>query len=129
MNHLEKALGSLQGKNIAILGITYTTGSSNVRGSQSLVLAKKLLEKGARVYIHDTNQKAIENARRELQSIDIIENYKQLNIMDVIIIALGYKEYEQLTHYIKNMLIIDLTGTIKNEKIQRFYTSTGKAKS
>jgi predicted dinucleotide-binding enzyme len=83
--------------------------------------------KGAKVYIHDVNQKAVENVKKELQNISVVENYKQLNTMDLIIITLGYKEYEQVIQHINsNVLIIDLTGTIKNEKVQRFYTSTRK---
>jgi UDPglucose 6-dehydrogenase len=127
VNHLEKVSGNLQGKNIAILGIAYTIGSSNVKDSQALALAKKLLVKGAKVYIHDLNQKAVENAKKELQNISVVEDYKQLNTMDLVIITLGYKEYEQVIQHINsNILIIDLTGTIKNEKVQRFYTSTRK---
>jgi UDPglucose 6-dehydrogenase len=127
VNHLEKVSGNLQGKNIAILGIAYTMSSSNVKGSQALALAKKLLVEGAKVYIHDVNQEAVENAKKELQNISVVEDYKQLNTMDLIIITLGYKEYEQVIQHINNnVLIIDLTGTIKNEKIQGFYTSTRK---
>jgi UDPglucose 6-dehydrogenase len=127
VNHLKKVLRNLQGKNIAILGIAYTIGTSNVKDSQALALVRKILEKGARVYIHDVNQKAVENAKKELQNISVVEDYKQLNIMDLIIIALGYKEYEQVIQHINsNVPIIDLTGTIKNEKVQRFYTSIRK---
>jgi UDPglucose 6-dehydrogenase len=127
VNHLERVLGSLQGKTIAILGIAYTTGSSDVRNSQALTLVRKLLEKGAKVYVHDINQRAIENARKELRHVGIIEDYEQLNNMDLIVITLGYKEYEEITQHISNnLLIIDLTGTIKSVKSQRFYASTRK---
>ena len=127
VNHLERVLGSLQGKTIAILGIAYTTGSSDVRNSQALTLVRKLLEKGAKVYVHDINQRAIENARKELRHVGIIEDYEQLNNMDLIVITLGYKEYEEITQHISNnLLIIDLTGTIKSVKAQRFYASTRK---
>jgi UDPglucose 6-dehydrogenase len=127
VNHLERVLGSLQGKTIAILGIAYTTGSSDVRNSQALTLVRKLLEKGAKIYVHDINQRAIENARKELRHVGIIEDYEQLNNMDLIVITLGYKEYEEITQHISNnLLIIDLTGTIKSVKAQRFYASTRK---
>jgi len=127
VNHLEKVLGNLQGKNIAILGIAYTIGSSNVKDSQALALAKKLLVKGAKVYIHDVNQKAVKNAEKELQNISIVEDFKQLDNMDSIVIALGYMEYEQIIHHINDhVLIINLTGTVKNEKTQKFYASIGK---
>jgi UDPglucose 6-dehydrogenase len=122
VNHFEKVFGKLQGKNIAILGIAYTVGSSDVRDSQALALVSRLLEKGARIYIHDVNHKAVENARKELQNINIIEDYKQLNNMDLIVIALGYKEYEQIIQHINNdVLVVDLIGATKNEKAQKFY--------
>ena len=127
VNHIENTLKSLQGKNIAILGIAYTTSSSDVRDSQALALARRLLEKGARIYINDVNQKAVENARKMLQNISIIEDYRQLNAMDLIIITLPYKEYEQIIQHVNNTIpIIDLTGTIKNGKVWRFYTSARK---
>jgi len=127
VNHIENTLKSLQGKNIAILGIAYTTGSSDVRDSQALTLARRLLEKGARIYINDVNQKATENARKMFQNIGIIEDYRQLNTMDLIIITLPYKEYEQIIQQVNNTIpIIDLTGTIKNRKVWRFYTSARK---
>jgi len=127
VNHIENTLKSLQGKNIAILGIAYTTSSSDVRDSQALALARRLLEKGARIYINDVNQKAAENARKMLQNISIIEDYRQLNTMDLIIITLPYKEYEQIIQHVNNTIpIIDLTGTVKNGKVWRFYTSARK---
>jgi UDPglucose 6-dehydrogenase len=122
VNHFEKVFGKLQGKNIAILGIAYAVGSSDVRDSQALALVSRLLEKGARIYIHDVNHKAVENARKELQNISIIEDYKQLNNMDLIVITLGYKEYEQIIQHINNdVLIVDLIGATKNEKAHKFY--------
>ena len=125
--YLEKILGSLQGKDIAILGTAYTIGSPDVKNSQALVLAKRLLERGARVHVHDVNRKAVENAVKELQNINIIENYEQLNDMDLVIIALGYKEYEETVRHINgDVLVVDLTGTIENERIQRFYASPRK---
>ena len=127
VNHIENILGGLQGKNIAILGIAYTTGSSDVRDSQALTLARRLLEKGARIYIDDVNRKATENARKMFQNIGIIEDYRQLNTMDLIIITLPYKEYEQIIQHVNNTIpIIDLTGTIKSGKVWRFYTSARK---
>jgi UDPglucose 6-dehydrogenase len=49
----EKALGSLKGKRIAILGLSFKGGSDDVRGSRALPLAEALLAKGATVVGHD----------------------------------------------------------------------------
>jgi hypothetical protein len=47
--------------------------------------------------------------------------------MDLVIIALGYKEYEEIVRYINgDVLVVDLTGTIENERIQKFYASPRK---
>lgn len=64
LSRLEGALGGIDGKNIAILGVAFKEDSDDVRESRSIVLAKRLLVKGARVRM--TDPKAISGARKEL---------------------------------------------------------------
>ena len=58
---LEKALGSLREKNIAVLGLSYKAETDDVRDSPALRIIQELLERGARVQAHDPQ--AIENCR------------------------------------------------------------------
>jgi len=62
---LERALGgSLLGKNVGVLGLTFKPNTSDVRESPAIRLVECLLERGANVAVHDPV--AIEEARRAL---------------------------------------------------------------
>ncbi len=49
----EALCGDLRARNIAVLGAAYRFNSEDTRNSPSLVLAKQLFEKGAKLKIHD----------------------------------------------------------------------------
>ncbi len=50
---LEEILGFLQGKTVALLGLTYKPGTKTLRRSYPLDVARGLIEKGAIVRLHD----------------------------------------------------------------------------
>jgi UDPglucose 6-dehydrogenase len=93
---VERSLGRLKGKDIAILGVAFKEESDDVRESRAIVLVKKLLNKGAAVRIADP--KAIEGARRELggrakyckTARDCIEG------ADVAIVMTAWSEFRKL---------------------------------
>ncbi|MDJ0270849.1 MAG: UDP-glucose/GDP-mannose dehydrogenase family protein [Aigarchaeota archaeon] len=60
----EELIGDLGGKLVAVLGLAFKPGTDDIRESRSIRLVEKLLERGARVRVHDP--KAIENARKVL---------------------------------------------------------------
>lgn len=49
----ERAFGALNGRAVALLGAAYRFNSEDTRNSPTLVLARLLLDRGARVTIHD----------------------------------------------------------------------------
>ncbi|MBI4445348.1 MAG: UDP-glucose/GDP-mannose dehydrogenase family protein [Acidobacteria bacterium] len=53
VNRLEEALGSLSGKKIAILGLTYKSGTSTMRRAISLEIIRALRQGGATVAAYD----------------------------------------------------------------------------
>lgn len=63
-HEVERAVGGVERKEVAILGVAFKEESDDVRESRAIVLAKKLISKGASVRIADP--KAIEGAKREL---------------------------------------------------------------
>ncbi len=50
---LEKALGSLKGKKIAVLGLAFKADTDDVRGSAAFDIINYLVDKGAQVKAHD----------------------------------------------------------------------------
>jgi len=61
---VERVLGGIKDKEIAILGVAFKEESDDVRESRAIVLAKSLLHKGAQVRI--TDPEAMDGARRVL---------------------------------------------------------------
>ncbi len=60
----EGTLGGLQGKRVAILGLAFKAGTSDVRESRSIVLARLFLSHGAELRVYDP--RATDEARRFL---------------------------------------------------------------
>jgi len=53
LRRLQSRLGDLRGKNIAVLGLTYTTNTDTLRRSAAVELCEKLLDAGANVSAFD----------------------------------------------------------------------------
>jgi len=124
IKYLDKELGGLQGRRVAVLGVSYKPSSPEVKDSPAIRLCKGLLSRGAIVYVHDVDEEALKNAKIILSEVEVLETMEKLREVDAIVVTLGYEEYKQLplTIYDK-ALVIDMTGTILHEKIRRFYTS------
>jgi UDPglucose 6-dehydrogenase len=60
---LEESLGSLQGKNVAVAGLTYKAGTSTLRDSLPLRLITNLLDKGASVSAWDPSADQVDEPR------------------------------------------------------------------
>lgn len=82
-----RALGGLQGKRIAVLGLTFKPDTDDVRESPSAVIIDELLARGARVVCHDP--KALGTHVRE---------YSQaLDGADAALILTAWDEYKKIT--------------------------------
>ncbi|MEM2332879.1 MAG: UDP-glucose/GDP-mannose dehydrogenase family protein [Nitrososphaerota archaeon] len=92
----EKLVGGVYGKNIAVLGLAFKPGTDDVRESRSIRLIEKLLERGARVRVHDP--KALEKSREVLKNkvsyASCIEEC--LQNADLCILATEWSEYKGL---------------------------------
>jgi len=118
----EKA-GSLKNKRIALLGLSFKPGTSDVRKSPAIKLANLLIEEKAFVQTYDP--KAMEEAEKELKdSVIYTSSIKEaLEESDIVMIA---TEWPELTNYdyskhindIKDKLIVDCQNRLDKEKIK-----------
>jgi UDPglucose 6-dehydrogenase len=85
--------GVLSGKEIAVWGLSFKPETDDMRDAPSLVIIDGLLERGARVRVHDPE--AIEVARRIWSDrIEYFENnYEALDGADALMVVTEWKQY------------------------------------
>jgi UDPglucose 6-dehydrogenase len=124
VEYLDSELNGLQGRKMAVLGVSFKPGSPDVKDSPAIKLCEKLLSKNAIVYIHDVNKEAVEKAKAILSRVKALETMEKLKEVDAVIVTLGYDEYRLIPPEVyDNAIVIDMTGVITYEKARRFYTS------
>lgn len=96
VERLQMKIGGLSGKKVAVLGLAFKAGTSDVRKSPGVAIANTLSRYGAQVVVHDP--KALEEAKEELVSaIQIAESLDDaLRGCDTVVIATEWSEYRSL---------------------------------
>jgi UDPglucose 6-dehydrogenase len=92
---LQKHLGSLVGKEIALLGVAFKPDTDDVREATSLVLAGRLQSEGAQVRVYDPV--ASENAREMLAGATLAESaLEALDGADAAVLVTEWPEFRDL---------------------------------
>jgi UDPglucose 6-dehydrogenase len=92
---LEKHLGSLVGKRIALLGLAFKPDTDDMREASSLVLSARLQGEGAEVVAYDPV--AIERASEMLTSVEMADSaVAALENADAVILVTEWKEFRDL---------------------------------
>jgi len=87
--------GSLRGKTIAVLGLTFKPDTDDMREAPSIPLMTGLLDMGAKVRAHDPV--GMEQARRELPDIEYSDDpYECARGADVIVIVTEWTQFRAL---------------------------------
>jgi UDPglucose 6-dehydrogenase len=108
---LTKHLGSLRGKTVAILGLTFKPNTNDMRDAPSLILAPRLLSEGAEVRGWDPV--ALEEARRVLRGIELCPTILDaVTGADAAVIVTEWDELRELPSVevrdaMRNPLIVD----------------------
>ena len=136
VNRLEQILTNLEGKTITILGAAFKPETDDTRESRSLKLSLLLVERGAKVKLHDPNPKALANARETLgDQVEYHYDIKSaLQEADAAVIATEWKQYKELqpshfTNYMKKPVIIDARRVYNPHILSKFgikYYAIGK---
>ncbi len=92
---LEKHLGSLIGKRIALLGLAFKPDTDDMREASSLVLSARLQGEGAEVVAYDPV--AIERASEMLTTVEMADSaMAALENADAVILVTEWKEFRDL---------------------------------
>lgn len=116
---LEKHLGDLRGRRIGVLGLAFKPGTDDIRESRALDVIEVLLERGAEVYAHDP--RALAKVRERLEGkVKLIENPQELlDIVEAVVIATEWPEYENLDY--RGKIVVDGRRVEKARREARVY--------
>lgn len=91
----ENIAGDLRDKCVAVLGAAYRFNSEDTRNSPSLVLAKQLLERGSRVWIHDPYVHAEDQNLKRLGLTGHFTNHldEAMREAEIVIACTGHIDY------------------------------------
>ena len=92
VDKLEHALGSLQGRRIALLGLAFKPGTDDVRHSPAVGLIEALVARGAVVRVHDPMAAAPPGLAAE----QVDDPYEAASEADAVVVATAWPSYREL---------------------------------
>nr|WP_315990959.1 nucleotide sugar dehydrogenase [Desulforamulus aquiferis] len=124
ISKLKNILTNLQGKKIAVMGLTFKPGTDDFREAPSIPIVQQLIEEGAEVWAHDPI--AIEKAQKFLPKTvmlsDSIENIF-INAEAAILLTEWrfYRElsWNELGKLMKNKILIDGRNSLDSRSLKQ----------
>src|SRR5713226_4569675 len=124
--------GSLRGKTIAVLGLTFKPNTDDMRDAPSIPLITALLDMGAMVRAYDPV--GMEQARQVLAGIEFCEGpYACAKDADALVIVTEWEQFraldfDRLRAVMKQPVLVDLRNVYRPEEIEGFaYHGIGRA--
>ena len=95
ISKLQKHLGSLVGKEIALLGLAFKPNTDDMREASSLVLSSRLLSDGANIRVYDPV--AEEEARKLIRGVEFAESaLDAVDGADAVVLVTEWPEFAEL---------------------------------
>lgn len=119
LDYLENITGSLNNKNILVLGLAFKPETDDVRESVSIKMIRYLNEKKCNISAHDPI--SINNAKKVINfDINFVDDWeKEFYNNDIIIVSTNWNEYKKLKQFdnkLSNQIIYDTRSLFnKNE--------------
>ncbi len=126
--------GSLRGKMIAVLGLTFKPNTDDMRDAPSIPLITALMDMGAMVRAYDPV--GMEQARQVLANIEFCDGpYDCARGADALVIVTEWEQFraldlERLKAVMKQAVLVDLRNVYRPEELEGFaYYSVGRGGS
>jgi len=116
--------GSLRGKTVAVLGLTFKPNTDDMRDAPSIPLITALLDMGAMVRAYDPV--GMEQARQVLAGIEFCDGpYACAKDADALVIVTEWEQFraldfERLKGVMKQAVLVDLRNVYRPEDLQGF---------
>ncbi len=132
VNKIETALGSLKGKTVGVLGLTFKPNTSDVRESPAIDIVRILLEKGAKVKAYDPA--GMDEFKKVVTGKNLFfcqDAYQAAKGADALVFLTEWNELrnldlEKLQKIIAQPLILDLRNIYDSGKMRELgYTYIG----
>jgi len=130
-----RALTSVSGKVLGILGLAFKPNTNSIAGSSSIMLVRSLTQRGAVVRAYDPV--AIPAAMQELEdSVRFCENaYAAVESADALVVGTGWPEFraldfDRIRKLLKRPLIVDTKNLLDSDRLRSMgfqYVGTGRA--
>jgi len=130
---IEALVGSLEGKTVAMLGLSYKPNTDDVRDSPSIDVIQRLQQRGARIRCYDPQ--AMTNARELLTDVVFCSDaYDTAKGCDGLVLGTEWNEFrkldfDRLRQLLVEPVIIDLRNVYEPEEMKRRgyrYTGVGR---
>lgn len=120
---IRNALGDVNGKKIAVLGLTFKPETDDMRESPSLAIIPPLLDKGAEIYAHDPE--GMKEAREHLpETVNFVEDkLDAIKDADALVIITEWNEYRSLNlqdvkRSMRGNCFIDLRNIYERDQLE-----------
>lgn len=135
VSKIEAALGTLEGKTVGVLGLSFKPNTSDVRESPAIDIVKAILEKKAKVKVYDPA--AMDEFKKVVQGKTLSfhdDAYQAAQGADALIFLTEWNEFrnlemEKLKKNLAQPLILDLRNIYEPEKMRELgynYISIGR---
>jgi len=114
--------GSLKGKTLGVLGLSFKPNTDDMRDAPSLTIVEALKKQGAKVRAYDPV--AMDEAKKVLKDIEYLDGpYECADGADALVLMTEWNQFrimdlQKLKHLLKNPIIVDLRNVYEPEKMR-----------
>lgn len=130
---IREAIGDLQGKRIAFLGLAFKPNTDDMRDAPSIVIAAALQKSGAEIVACDPA--AIEEAKKVMDGVTFVDDpYTAIEGADALVLMTEWNPYrsldlERVKESLKTRIFIDLRNVYEPKGMEEYgfkYISVGR---
>jgi UDPglucose 6-dehydrogenase len=122
--------GSVKGKTIAVLGLTFKPNTDDMRDSPAIAIIQTLQDAGAQVVGYDPE--GMENARKVIENIEYASGpYEAAAGADALVIVTEWNQFRaldfnRLKQSMRAPILVDLRNIYRSDEVRKYgFTYTG----